>query len=143
QWIVSRILLAGARAPARDHSSEATYPEVVRGEPRARRATSPSLFGLSPSGVYTAGGVTTSAVSSYLTISPLPTDRGRPAVCFLLHFPWNRSRWALPTTLPCGVRTFLDPAVVEKPHMGRDRDLHWKGKIITWRSRELQLPKAV
>src|SRR5882672_7487795 len=100
--------------------------------PRARRATSPSLFGLSPSGVCTARGVTTSAVSSYLTISPLPADRSRPAVYFLLHFPWNRSRWALPTTLPCGVRTFLDPAA-KRPHMGRDCDLHWKGGLYLGR----------
>ena len=31
------------------------------------------------------------------------------AVCFLWHFPWDRSRWALPSTLPCGARTFLRP----------------------------------
>ncbi len=30
-----------------------------------------------------------------------------PAVCFLLHFPEPCGRWALPTTLSCGVRTFL------------------------------------
>ena len=29
------------------------------------------------------------------------------AVCFLLHFPWPRGRWALPTTASCGARTFL------------------------------------
>ena len=55
-------------------------------------------------------------VRSYRTISPLP--RGQPstrkraraadvAVSFLWHFPWGCPRWALPTTLPCGVRTFL------------------------------------
>ena len=32
-----------------------------------------------------------------------------PAVCFLLHFPEPCGRWALPTTLSCGVRTFLPP----------------------------------
>ncbi len=30
------------------------------------------------------------------------------AVCFLWHFPYPKlGRWALPTTAPCGVRTFL------------------------------------
>ena len=33
----------------------------------------------------------------------------RGAVCFLWHFPWGHPRSALPTTLPCGVRTFLCP----------------------------------
>ncbi len=31
----------------------------------------------------------------------------REAVCFLWHFPWGHPRSALPTTLPCGARTFL------------------------------------
>lgn len=30
------------------------------------------------------------------------------AVCFLWHFPAGHPGWALPTTLLCGVRTFLD-----------------------------------
>ena len=33
--------------------------------------------------------------------------RAPPAVCFLLHFPGPCGRWALPTTLSCGARTFL------------------------------------
>jgi len=32
---------------------------------------------------------------------------GREAVCFLLHFPWPRGRWALPITVSYGARTFL------------------------------------
>ena len=31
----------------------------------------------------------------------------RRAVCFLWHSPWGHPRSALPTTLPCGARTFL------------------------------------
>jgi len=31
------------------------------------------------------------------------------AVCFLWHFPWGCPRWALPTAVPCGARTFLHP----------------------------------
>ena len=55
-------------------------------------------------------------VRSYRTVSPLPAARGarlrrqpaRPlAVCSLLHFPWARAPWGLPSTLPCGARTFL------------------------------------
>jgi hypothetical protein len=50
-------------------------------------------------------------VRSYRTFSPLPARLRRPAVSFLLHFPYPCGRWALPTTLPYGVRTFLPPRV--------------------------------
>src|SRR5260221_7074903 len=51
-------------------------------------------------------------VVSYTTVSPLPRrvlppGRARGAVCFLWHFPAGHPRSALPTTLPCGARTFL------------------------------------
>ncbi len=45
-------------------------------------------------------------VSSYLTVSPLPRHAGE-AVCFLWHFPARHRDWVLPSTLPCGARTFL------------------------------------
>ncbi len=64
-----------------------------------------SLFGLASGGVYPATGVTTSAVRSYRTFSPLP--RIGEAVCFLWHFPWAHALQVLPGTLPCEVRTFL------------------------------------
>jgi hypothetical protein len=32
-------------------------------------------------------------------------------VYFLLHFPEPFGRWALPTTLSCGARTFLQPTL--------------------------------
>src|SRR5215831_16088359 len=58
-------------------------------------------------------------VRSYRTVSPLPAAtprracanrrRGPLAVCSLLHFPWAHAPWELPSTLPCGVRTFLEP----------------------------------
>jgi len=44
-----------------------------------------SLFGLAPGGVYHAAAVTSRAVGSYPTLSPLPRHAG--AVCFLWHFP--------------------------------------------------------
>src|SRR3712207_642296 len=52
-------------------------------------------------------------VVSYTTVSPLPPEG---AVFSLWHFPAGHPGWALPTTLPCGVRTFL----VEDP--GRTLD---------------------
>jgi hypothetical protein len=49
------------------------------------------------------------AVRSYRTLSPLPDPLARPsAVCSLLHWPSARAAQALPGTLPCGARTFLD-----------------------------------
>jgi hypothetical protein len=46
-------------------------------------------------------------VVSYTTVSPLPRARRSAAVCSLWHCPAGHPGWALPTTLPCGVRTFL------------------------------------
>ena len=50
-------------------------------------------------------------VVSYTTFSPLPPDQvatwNPAAVCFLWHFPAGHPGSALPTTLPCGARTFL------------------------------------
>ncbi len=68
------------------------------------------LFDLAPGGVYLAKPVTRPAGE------PLPhrftltaRTKVREAVCFLLHFPWPRGRWELPTTLSHGARTFLPP----------------------------------
>jgi hypothetical protein len=44
--------------------------------------------------------VTTGAVRSYRTLSPLPPPYGGLAVCFLLHFPWTHVPQALPGALP-------------------------------------------
>src|SRR5215831_19748763 len=49
-------------------------------------------------------------VVSYTTVSPLPlawSETGPRAVCFLWHCPAGHPGSALPTTLPCGARTFL------------------------------------
>ena len=51
-----------------------------------------------------------SAVRSYRTLSPLLRDRQNKRfleVYSLLHFPWARAPQALPGTLSCGARTFL------------------------------------
>ena len=83
------------------------------------------LFGLAPDGVCRASPVTSPAVGSYSTISPLPDPyrralaprRGRchlaaatpgpSAVSFLLHFPSPRGARSLTGILLCGARTFL------------------------------------
>jgi hypothetical protein len=65
-------------------------------------ANMPSLFGFAPGGVYLATTVTSRAVRSYRTLSPLPIVRDwleRQAVYFLWHFPWGRPRRALPGTV--------------------------------------------
>ena len=52
--------------------------------------------------------VTSRAVRSYRTLSPLPDPpEGPSAVCSLLHWSWACAPQALPGTLPCGARTFL------------------------------------
>jgi len=51
--------------------------------------------------------VTTDAVRSYRTVSPLPVPRGTWAVCSLLHFPWAHAPQVLPGTRSAGARTFL------------------------------------
>ncbi len=69
-----------------------------------------SLRGLAPGGVCRAGRSPGLLVRSYRTVSPLPRDRSLAAVYFLLHFPCPCGRWALPTTVSCGARTFLSEA---------------------------------
>ena len=57
-------------------------------------------------------------VVSYTAVSPLPpcqrdgwaSHRLLEAVYFLWHCPAGHPGWALPTTLLCGVRTFLNGA---------------------------------
>src|SRR5437762_7127180 len=73
------------------------------------------LCGLAPGGVYRAGPVAGAAgalLPHRFTLArcrPLALASDRPlAVYSLLHFPWARAPWELPSTLPCGVRTFLD-----------------------------------
>ena len=69
------------------------------------------LLGLAPDGVCLASNVTTGAVSSYLTISPLsrPIQDGM----FLWHFPSGRPAPPLAGILPGGARTFLSLNQVE------------------------------
>lgn len=80
----------------------------IRGEqPRPEKYSGNLLLDLAPSGVYHAIVVTTDAVSSYLTFSPLPRfTPGRYFFCGTFRIPKKEPR-ELPGTLFCGVRTFL------------------------------------
>jgi len=67
------------------------------------------LFGLAPDGVCRAPDVTIRAVSSYLTVSPLPEESLRFPFggLFSVALSSGRPESLLATILPCGVRTFL------------------------------------
>ena len=62
-------------------------------------------------------------VVSYTAVSPLPGHSRDRAVCFLWHCPAGHPGLPLATTLPCGVRTFLDrarttaAALPTRPHL--------------------------
>ena len=87
-----------------------------RNRPGRNRANrTPSCLALLPMGFTEPGRSPGLLVSSYLTVSPLPTKHAPWAVCFLWHFPWPHGRWALPTIAPCGARTFLPPVPSERP----------------------------
>ena len=123
---VSRILSNG------DHPSEArrcrrapaTYPETSR-EQRSDgfRGQRTGLLGLAPSGVYRAAPVTRCTGGLLHHRFTLTRLLGR-AVCSLWHCPAGRPGWALPTTLLCGVRTFLSlvsqAAITRPAHPGDD-----------------------
>jgi len=71
-----------------------------------------SLFGLASGGVYRAATVTSHAVRSYRTFSPLPDPGLRQAIggMFSVALAVNSvtgTPQALPGTLPCEARTFL------------------------------------
>jgi len=75
-------------------------------------------------------------VVSYTTVSPLPAPRpslaGAAGGLSLWHFPASHLGWALPTTVPCGVRTFLSRtayAVRPRPpgRLTRPRRLRLRG----------------
>jgi len=93
-----------------DHSSSPTVTGWIQQPTREPRAGNPRTLSylvllrvgfawlpMSPPG----------PVSSYLTVSPLPRTQAGEAVCFLLRFPPRHRDWELPSTLPCGARTFL------------------------------------
>jgi hypothetical protein len=95
-------------------SGTAVADSLVRStrEPRAGRprtlaqGTAVPLLDLAPGGVYQATAVTCGAgglLHHRFTLTPARAG----AVCFLWHCPAGHPGSALPTTLPCGARTFL------------------------------------
>jgi hypothetical protein len=70
----------------------------------------PSPYDLAPGGVYRAARVTSGA-GGLLHHRFTLTAQYHAAVCSLWHYPAGHPGWALPTTVPCGARTFLDDAV--------------------------------
>jgi hypothetical protein len=75
------------------------------------RAVPRCLFGLAPTGVCRAANVTARAVSSYLTVSPLPVSDVRTIGGLLsvaLSVGAHHPAQALPGSAPYGARTFLE-----------------------------------
>src|SRR6476660_1890750 len=80
-----------------------------------RAALKRVLSGLAPGGVYLDFPVTREAGGLFHRRFTLTCSRDRAdtalvqSVCSLWHWPAGYPEWALPTTLPCGARTFLEP----------------------------------
>jgi hypothetical protein len=100
------------------------------------------LFDLAPGGVCLAKPVTRPAgelLPHRFTLTA--RTEAREAVYFLLHFPWPRGRWALPTTVSFGARTFLPPRPFEpmwrltKSRPAAIRSTASPGSTIPWASR--------
>jgi hypothetical protein len=99
-----------------DHPSGTAVADSLVRSTREHRAGRPqslaqgaagSPLDLAPGGVYRAAAVTCGAgglLHHRFTLTPA-SDAG--AVCFLWHCPAGHPGSALPTTLPCGARTFL------------------------------------
>ena len=105
------IIRLGGRLPGRSSH----LPARSGGPPCAVRRPRACLLDVAPDGVWRAGRVATSAVSSYLTISPLPSaPANRRRLGGVLSVPLSVAlglaaccAWPLASILPCGVRTFL------------------------------------
>jgi hypothetical protein len=115
---VGRVLCARSRGPTVIHlglplpTASCGLPASIgraalnRSRRPARRA---GPFDLAPGGVYRAAAVTCGAgglLHHRFTLTPA-FMRNDGAVCFLWHCPAGHPGSALPTTLPCGARTFL------------------------------------
>ena len=120
---------------------KAAYPRL-RFEPHLLGRVAPvetSLLGLAPGGVYHAGRVTSAAVRSYRTFSPLPLDcfrrRGRFIFCGTFPIRKRRVAWrptkanggCCPPPWFNGARTFLPPSTSD----GERPSTHPANKIIS------------
>ena len=99
-------------------ASSGGQPSNARAVATPRRARLPS--DLAPGGVYRAAAVTCGAgglLHHRFTLTagqPGPRASRPAAVCFLWHCPAGHPGSALPTTLPCGARTFLGGPVRDR-----------------------------
>src|SRR5579863_5786516 len=119
---VGRVLCARSRGPAVIHLG-LPLPAASCGLPasigraalnRSRRpaplAANAGPLDLAPGGVYRAAAVTCGAgglLHHRFTLTVAARKRPATAVCFLWHCPAGHPGSVLPTTLPCGARTFL------------------------------------
>jgi hypothetical protein len=105
-------------ARAGDHPSRTAVADSLVRSTREHRAGHPQSLAqegtigalpldLAPGGVYRAAQVTLSAGGLLHRRFTLTTGTSPEAVCFLWHYPAGHPGSALPTTLPCGARTFL------------------------------------
>src|SRR6266568_3124272 len=128
-WPVGRVLCTRSRGPAAIHlglpllTASCGLPASSGGaalkRSRSRRGRNHgSLLTLLRVGFTEPPQSPAALVVSYTTVSPLPPARPE-AVCFLWHFPAGRPGSALPTTLPCGARTFLAAAPEDRAAAAR------------------------
>src|SRR5512143_3824849 len=102
---ISRVLSLNSHSSRPDVAVRLEQPTR---EQRGPRQCSP-IWSCSEWGLPCHATLSSRAVRSYRTVSPLPRiPRDRSAVCSLLHCPSAHAAQALPGTLPCGARTFLE-----------------------------------
>ena len=108
---VSRVL-SRTRGCTDGHPSRAAVADSLVRSTRelGRAALERSLSDLAPGGVCLAARVTPDAgglLHRRFTLTAVPPEDGPAAVFSLWHCPAGHPGWVLPTTLPCGARTFL------------------------------------
>ncbi len=117
--------------PVQSFLWEWSHPHPLAAYPRRLHRSGPSSPPIWPCsrGVFRAASVTTDAVGSYPTFSPLPRHMPAGAVCFLWHFP-SRPRTPCPGItwrVAHGARTFLvdsrvaNHATARPPHHSQYR----------------------
>ncbi len=119
------------RAAGGDHPSTNTVAGALKRSTRAlrRAALKRALFDLAPSGVCLADPVARNAGGLLHHRFTLTAPAGADvAVCFLWHFPAGHPGWVLPTTLPCGARTFLGDVWKHVDAVARPAHPHLQGR---------------
>ena len=139
---VSRILFPGALRPSRSAvihlglpspAGSSGLPAGSGGQPSSTCAgTSRCPLGLAPGGVYRAVPVTRDAGGLLHHLFTLTRPESGRAVWFLWHFPAGHPGLPLATTLPCGVRTFLDAG---RTRAATARSTHPRRSILVAASR--------